>query len=405
MEMREAMNVFSKLTMIAGVALATSIACNKPKEVTPARQGDRGDNCQAKNDCKSGLSCISSTCQPVAYDFKPSGKECLRFECEDIKDCCGDKPTDLPEKCVGKESVCNQPSVAECPGYVTCSDDSECGEGQCDKATSQTCSVTLGTCTSDENCYAETCEISEVSDGYGGLYQVGTCTLSSGSCDADEDCLYFGDVCGDEEEAATGYCDCANPEYDPTADICSDTDCEEVCGLVCTDNLCIEDDSCEKDEECPGDTPFCDDGECVECTDDDECDEEIEEECRAGSCERPCQFDQECPDLNACESGACVYVGCTTNADCLFALARSDSDARQAECVQEEGIGHCRFPCDNDAQCFETEICDSGLCTDIGCQTDAQCDSLLGLQGQEISESRPYVTQGRCVAPEATEED
>lgn len=396
------MKIFSKLSLFAGVLVVVSIACNKPKAVEPARQGDRDDTCLAKNDCRSGLSCLNGTCQPVAYDFKPSGKECIRYECEETEDCCGDRPTELPGKCVGKESICNQPSVADCPGSITCSDDSECGEGQCNKVTSQTCSVTLGACTSDANCFAETCEIPDASGGYGGYY--GACSVSGGTCYADDECPYFADECGDPVEATYGICDCANPEFDPSADICSDEDCEGVCGLVCTDNLCLVDDACEEDEECPASTPFCDDGACVQCTDDSECNEENEEECRAGSCVRPCEYDQECPELNVCDSGACVYTGCKTNEDCLFVYVRSDEDARQAECVTEEDMGYCRFPCENDAHCGQTEVCEKGLCKDIGCQTDAQCDSLLGLQGQEISDERPYVTQGRCVTPETEEE-
>lgn len=393
------MNFMSKLGIIAGIGLVVAIGCDKPKVIAPAREGDRNDNCEAKNDCKSGLSCINSRCQPIEFDLLPSGKECIRHECEDTKDCCGDKPSDPPAKCAGLESICNQPYVPGCTPSLYCTEDEECGEGSCSKSSSRTCAITLGTCTSDTNCFDEVCELVQ----YGTdpeYYYVGTCSISNASCEEDEDCTYFGDVCGDPVEAETGSCDCTNPDYEPSDEICSDPDCEEVCGLVCENNLCVEDDSCEEDEECPSFAPICDDGECVECTEDEECDEENDEECRDNVCERPCEFDQECPTMNECQSGECIYVGCKTKTDCVLLYADSGVDARLAECVERSGIGDCVFPCENDSHCGATEVCADGYCQYIGCENDAQCDNLFGLHGQDVTEDRPYVTQGLCVAPE-----
>ena len=403
------MNLFTKLAMFGGLGLMMGIGCTtKPKEITPARAGDRNDNCQAKNDCNSGLSCIGGRCQPTNYDnLEVSGKECIRHQCDETEDCCGDKPTDAPAKCAGVESICLTPTVPGCSPSSYCTDDDQCGSGTCEKALApQRCSITQVNCTGSTDCYDEVCEQNYYPyyGSGGGGYTIGTCSRSNTSCDEDSDCPYFGDSCPDAIEQDYGQCDCTNPDYDPTDEICSDEDCEDVCSLVCENNLCVEDDSCEDDNECPSSMPFCDDGECVPCTADDECDEDAEEECREGACVRPCEFDQECGSFSECQKGECVYVGCESDTDCVLYYTESET-ARLAVCVVESDLGTCRLPCDTDAHCGSTSICSDGFCEYIGCQTDAQCDRLLNLDNQQVTADKPYVTQGRCVDVEDASAD
>ncbi len=65
------MKLWVKFALAGCVVLGLGVGCkSKPREVAPANAGDRNDNCQAKNDCKSGLSCISGRCQPTNYALK-----------------------------------------------------------------------------------------------------------------------------------------------------------------------------------------------------------------------------------------------------------------------------------------------------------------------------------------------
>ncbi|MCH2108724.1 MAG: hypothetical protein MK135_05310, partial [Polyangiaceae bacterium] len=34
-------------------------------------------------------------------------------------------------------------------------------------------------------------------------------------------------------------------------------------------------------------------------------------------CRTPCQENSECPTLNVCEAGECVYYGCETDSECV----------------------------------------------------------------------------------------
>lgn len=399
------MNFLTKLAVTSGLVFVTLVGCSgKPKQIAPAKAGTRNDNCEAKNDCASGLSCISGRCQPTDYNLAASGKECVRHQCDETSDCCGDRPSEAPAKCAGVESICESPSLVGCDSTGSCADDAVCGEGTCVKESSRSCAVSAGACSSNGECFAETCVLTTYGDATSGYTEVGACSLSNTSCKEDAECPYFGDVCGDAVVAEYGYCDCSNPDYDPADEICDDPDCDGVCTLVCDNNLCVEDESCENDDECPSLAPICNDGVCVECEKDKECDADNDEECNAGFCEAPCEFDQECPYFNECNKGECEYVGCQDNTDCVLYFSGVDG-ARLAECVMIDEVGECRIPCENDSHCSETQICQDRFCEEIGCESDAQCDLLLGLHNQEPTDVHPYVTMGICAAAEADEAD
>jgi hypothetical protein len=128
------MNFFTKLAVMTGLCCAAIVGCTtKPTEFAPAKLGDRNDNCQAKNDCKDGLSCINSRCQPTDYELSASGKECIRHQCDKTADCCGDRPSNPPSKCAGIESICNSPYFPGCTNSSSCTKASECGDGTCKK--------------------------------------------------------------------------------------------------------------------------------------------------------------------------------------------------------------------------------------------------------------------------------
>jgi hypothetical protein len=212
------------------------------------------------------------------------------------------------------------------------------------------------------------------------------------------------------------FCNCTNPEYDPTHSICTDPDCEDVCVLRCQDQLCVEDDTCEVDSDCFSvGLQLCDGGRCVQCTVDDDCDVDAEETCESGMCKRPCKYDEECGLFEQCNesSGDCEYVGCREARDCILAATRgtgtggasnvsSGDDPRMYECLPSdtvEGVNVCKIPCENDGSCGQSQVCDAGYCRFIGCEEDSDCIPYLGLNNQMTSEAKPYVTQARCVAP------
>lgn len=377
------MNPRTLTNLVAVAALPLLSACHNTQKIAPDSAGQRNDTCQASNDCGSGLSCIDYRCQPTEFKLDPTAKECSRFECDATADCCGDRPTVAPAKCDNRESICSTPSIAGCGFNDTCSDDAMCNGGTC---ASRTCGLDAASCSADTDCAANICNT--VSD---------TCSVTGSPCALDSDCP--------ENTCGTGLCDCANPEYNPGSAICSDPDCTDLCDRICdTDtNLCVVDTSCNTDNECfnVGLDICTAEGVCVECESNADCDEADGETCNsAGRCERACQFDQECDPFEVCDAGECVFEGCKSDLDCVLYANFGDADRRLAKCVTgPENIGQCRLPCDNDGHCGELQVCADGYCEFVGCETNAQCDRLLGLQNQQITDRRPYVTVGICEAP------
>lgn len=392
-----------------GLAFGGCGGGNETQTVAPASSGKRGERCESRNDCGSGLACIGGICSKNDFPITANLKQCVPVECATQADCCGDKPLEAPTKCNAVESVCNTPSLTSCQlstGYQTgtCSSSSECGGGVCNIPTGSACEGGLfngSGCTSAADCPTDICD-------------AGTCTVSSIVCTFDDDCTYNNlGVSSCEPLYTTGTCNCTNPAYDPADPICTDPDCAEgVCTLTCENELCVEDESCESDTDCeftPG-TPLCsDDGRCVRCLEDADCNEDAGEACNSeNQCEKPCKKDEECPFLSECNSGECVEVGCKSNLQCVlwFASPGNDmegsQDARQAECVDVPGLDHkqCRIPCEVDAQCGSDQfVCELGVCTFIGCSNNDDCRGAHPAQ-QFPSESHPWVTSWECRASE-----
>jgi hypothetical protein len=232
-------------------------------------------------------------------------------------------------------------------------------------------------------------------------------------CAVDTECTYY-------EYNATAacnnrICNCQNPEYNPSDPICTDPDCEDICLLRCQDELCLKDNSCETAADCAATgLPICDGGRCVQCTDDDECDEDANETCEKGRCEKPCEHDEECGLFEACDAGDCVYVGCNDDKECILAAARGQDgvggtngggissggdDPRLFKCLPSEAdpkIKTCKIPCENDGSCGQFQVCNDGYCKFIGCDTDEQCRAYLGIANQQTSEAKPYVATAVC---------
>src|SRR5690242_14871926 len=53
-------------------------------------RGTAGESCRARNDCRTGLACVSGVCVPGGLDLSATGKSCYRVECGANADCCAD---------------------------------------------------------------------------------------------------------------------------------------------------------------------------------------------------------------------------------------------------------------------------------------------------------------------------
>lgn len=389
------------ICLLSLAAVFSVAGCSKdPTKVEPETRGKRGENCQARNDCQTGLACINNICGVNEFSIGVEVKQCDRIECSTTDDCCGDKPTEAPARCNQRETKCVS-TFPSCSTAQTCTSDSACNGGTCrPAATTGTCSggnasLTGLTCQAvtdcQDRCVAEVCSIS-------GL----TCTDDTG-------CSYYSaltPVCN--KPART--CDCANKAYDPTDAICSDPDCVDLCVLRCDDERCVPDLSCKSSTDCGGTTPYCDDAQCVQCRDDDDCTDG--KSCDQGSCHAPCKHNEECPAFYACngDSGECEYAGCKSDRECILAatansnaesppVSTSGEDPRLLKCLPSEAdpkINTCKIPCENDGSCGAQSVCDGGYCKFIGCKEDEDCRAYLGLVGQVSTPARPYVPTAVC---------
>jgi len=357
------------------------------------RKGERGSSCNSANDCEEDLSCIvthdcptgvacaNKSCQPSNFDLTGTGKACHVKDCSSKADCCGDKPVQAPAKCANRESICNRPTLTGCTTNLSCVTSATCGAGKCEG----TCSYSTGTtskCLTVSDCPANTCNLN-----------THICTLSGADCSLNA-CSTLTNSC------LSPRCNCTNPEYAPTNPICSDPDCVDVCGYTCKDERCIVDASCNSDIQCAATTPFCSEGKCSECRTSEDC---KDEECMAGHCGPACKADTQCALFEACQAGACVYVGCRSDRECVLqaraANAPTTQDPRLAKCNIEKNLGTCVFPCEIDAQCAATEVCLSGVCKYIGCETNSECTTIAGLHNLPApTPDRPWTTTAVCEA-------
>jgi hypothetical protein len=343
------------------------------RELAPKEAGQRGEACQARNDCKSGLACIQGVCSKNDFDISAEAKQCDVVECETTMDCCGDKPTEAPAKCANINSICEQPQLPGCQ-QNTCDDDTTCNGGSCSFGN---CSNSFDTCSDDTDC-TDFCDVS------------GICFYGSTFCSIDADCALG--LCQNRR------CDCDNPLFEPFDPVCNDPDCQDVCVLRCEEERCVEDDSCESTADCPFNAPICDAGRCIECETDTDCDDD--EACQNGFCDTPCTQNEECPLFSECMDGDCVETGCSSDRQCVLAFTDMTSeDSRLAKCLpsdEESDTSVCKIPCENDGSCAEFQVCSKGYCKFIGCTDNEQCRGYLGLANENPNGDALFVPKAVC---------
>ncbi len=242
------------------VSVLSACQSDDAQTVTPADKSERGESCQARNDCVSGLACIANRCVLNEYPIAVDARECVRVDCATRDECCLDfTPTQVTEAtCIQYDADCrallDQASCDLYNRYCICN--LVCEDERCVPANN--CSDTIP-CTS-------------------GVCNNGVCV----ECMVDIDCPGEG-----------------------------------TCNV--TTNHCI--DHCTRNEEC-AQFESCVSGQCEHtgCTSDRECYFDLQNpraECRDGECRVPCENDAEClQDFHACQGGLCVFIGCETDEEC-----------------------------------------------------------------------------------------
>ncbi len=238
------------------------------------RRGKAGESCRARNDCETGLSCISEQCVPGPPLLSFTGKACFRIQCGNDADCCADF---VPAAgCDVYERDC-QANPNNCDAFRTLC--------QCRKTCSSELCVDPGpSCTTNANCPSST-----------------TPYCVERRC---VECREHGD-CLDTERCVSGACEaaCKTNENCPPLHACSN-------------GLCVPS-GCTSDRECAFvlDNPK---GRCVNT-----------------ACIIACANSNECnaSAFEVCENGLCIFAGCQTDAECRAYLDLNNSPGNtQAVC-------------------------------------------------------------------------
>lgn len=163
------------------------------------------------------------------------------------------------------------------------------------------------------------------------------------------------------------------------------------CTTPCVDGACVP--TCVENSDClrqgsPG--SHCSAGKCVACICDDDC--SAGTVCRDNACRPECTEDTDCAAFQSCQQGVCVHAGCKSDRECI-----ASEENVLAKC---EG-GLCRTRCSTDSECNRDldegswmQACISGMCTDLGCQSDTECKARMSPNG-----GKPWV---QCRAPKST---
>lgn len=291
--------------------------CEEEQKTAPARRGVKGESCLARNDCQSGLMCVSNMCVIDEFPIRHEAKVCDIVECQAPADC-----VRIAGTCSEHQEACTNGVQAACDAFDRwctfacedarcvwqCKEDDHCGglrcvEGDCVE------------CRNDADCEdGERC-------------QEGDCVEP---CQNDGDCPIF-HACGGDGRCVESGCS-------------SDRECVAATRRVearCEEEKCIV--PCVSDSECddPNDFDFmaCDDGVCryVGCSTDTECraavawgglPDGVSVVCQAGDEPRlqvtlpsgpPGDVPGQCrADQFACADGSCVPIAwrCDGGTDC-----------------------------------------------------------------------------------------
>ncbi len=339
-----------------------------PEAPICARDGSRCEPCNADGQCPGADICVGGQC----------------VECDPM--------TNRPCLADGLAPICDR-ATATC---VACSDDASCGGLQC---------LPDGRCTECDPNNGDGCEADPARPICGAD---GVCR----GCGANSDCTDAGlePFCDVRTERCVTCVEGTNAGCDPsgTSPICqAGSQCRGCRGDECGDGLqCLANGACrgcnpDGNVGCGGDTPICQNGQCVPCVNNGQCDTRPFLYCvqgRCGECAPPapendglgqgCDTDSDRPFCSV--RGDCIRCGaaeqscedlddgrdyCVANGQCV--ACNPDLDATGCNVNGGEpacdALDYTCRPCENHGECGEL-FCDAGRC--VACAPDGNlgCD-------------------------------
>jgi len=225
---------------------------------------------------------------------------------------------------------------------------------------------TTGDCNSELACINNTCVKNEYNiDSTSNVCRRIQCTKKDDCCELSPQCKQLQDMCDNGDQVA---CDRFERQG-----------CGQ-CDRKCEDGACVQDLSCEMDQDC-GLGGNCKNGKCVQCESDSGCRDG--EQCTNNECQEVCEIDENCPLFQECQDGDCVEVGCKSDRECVLFADDGDATCQDGECL---------LPCNTDAECNQGsdaffQVCEEGKCKFVGCENDRECRVALGLENTDVQAS------------------
>ena len=326
-----------RVTILTMLALLLAIA-----GCTERRRGATGESCTSRDDCQTGLVCSGQVCLTDPESDGSDG-EAVGGECQARRDC--------RSGLVCMENLCTDAPADEAQGALS-------GRGE--------------SCAAKNDCRAEFACVMNVCRDVTVDLELTVKNCIRVECESPEDCC--------ANFTANPQCEiyAENCQIDPIFCNTYRSLCE--CNVTCEQSLCVSGaPGCGSNAECVSQqTPFCVEGECVQCDSDSSC-PGTGTRCLDGVCTAACERDEHCPLLHACGDGECADVGCTTDRECVFMTGDIG-----AVCTDDG----CLVPCERDTDCGTEDsfqVCAEGQCVFVGCETDAECRALLGLESRSDS--------------------
>lgn len=152
--------------------------------------------------------------------------------------------------------------------------------------------------------------------------------------------------------------------------------------VVC--NLCSEDFECLENSECKDPSPICDQGVCVGCLKNSDCDDnDAGAACVNGTCVG-CSDDADCTENSKpqCHENKCVSCRCSEMDDTKPQCLKKDGKVSCVECIKDDDCkapkptcdiktNTCTAECTKDGDCSDGKKCDGGSC--VECAENSDC--------------------------------
>jgi hypothetical protein len=327
---------------------AAAAGCGDKVTVNKAEKGGSGESCTRRDDCTPNLACIDNRCVSAAAAGGKdktdggmaletrgvAGESCTRrADCQSNLAC-------VDQVCIPLTQLAAMPQGVRGDRGESCQARNDCAEGLA--------------------CVSSQC----VANEYNVAVQAKECFRV--------ECSTTADCCDDFVASSScpswkAMCDAGDPSY------CSYYEANCKCPYTCTDELCGVTTGCSVDADCGSSLLKCVSKKCVQCAVDADCTTfGTDYKCTKNVCKTGCKKNEECALFEACQNGACVDVGCTSDRECLFATHDPLSKCTDKKCVT---------PCTTDAECGGSfNVCEQGQCKFVGCETDEECRVLLGLE-------------------------